>query len=239
MKRIFLCIFLLVMAAVPGRSDGPVNSWFDGLDTTSFLLIDKQKLTLSLVGPGGQVERTFGIACAINPGNKLRKKDHRTPEGRFPINQILESGYLSHDFRDGKGPIRGAYGPWFLRLDVPGFIDIGIHGTHLPESIGTRSTEGCIRMRNADIVDLKELVAVGMPVVILPDTLSLPVDAFLSRLAGTDAAIEPPEETDYPTLTPMSSPEKKRRYGALPWALLALLTVAASLILIKKRHADL
>ena len=239
MKRIFFCLFWMLTAVVPGRSDGIYDTWFEGLDTTTFLLVDKQKLTLSLVGPGGQVERMFGIACAVNPGNKLKKKDHRTPEGRFPINQILESGYLSHDFRDGKGPIPGAYGPWFLRLDVPGFIDIGIHGTHLPESIGTRSTEGCIRMRNSDIVDLKELVAVGMPVVILPDTLSLPVDAFLSRLAGTDAAIEAPEETDYQTLTPMSTPEKKRSYGALPWAFLALLTVAASLILIKKRHADL
>jgi len=238
MKRIFLCIFLLVMAAVPGRSDGPVNSWFDGLDTTSFLLIDKQKLLLSLIGPGGQVERSYGIACAMYPGNKVRKKDHRTPEGRFPINQILNSSYLSHDFRDGKGPVPGAYGPWFLRLDVPGFIDIGIHGTHLPESIGSRSTEGCIRMRNEDILDLKERVAVGMPVVILPDTLSLPVDALLSQLTRPDAPATPEDIDSLPPAT-VGHPDTKNRPGALPWVILGLLATAASLILIKKRHANI
>ena len=65
--------------------------------------------------------------------------------------------------------MRNAYGPWFLRLDVPGFNDIGIHGTHLPESIGSRATEGCIRLTNDDITDLKGRVKVGTVVTILPD----------------------------------------------------------------------
>ncbi|MBR0029939.1 MAG: L,D-transpeptidase, partial [Bacteroidales bacterium] len=93
----------------------------------------------------------------------------KTPEGTFRINQILNARGLSHDFGDGRGPVRNAYGPWFLRLDVPGYRDIGIHGTHLPESIGTRATEGCIRLTNEDIADLKSRVHLGMNVTILPD----------------------------------------------------------------------
>ena len=69
--------------------------------------------------------------------------------------------------------MKGAYGPWFLRLDVPGRRDIGIHGTHLPESIGTRATEGCIRLANEDIKDLKERIKVGTVVTILPDTVEV------------------------------------------------------------------
>lgn len=167
MRSLFL--FFLLTLATPEREIP--NAWFAGLDTTSFLLVDKQKMTLSLVRPGGVVERRWGIACGKNYGDKTRKGDNRTPEGRFHINQLLKATGLSHDFGDGKGPIPNAYGPWFFRLDVPGFITIGIHGTPFPESIGSRSTEGCVRMRNEDILELKKYVAVGMPVVILPDVL--------------------------------------------------------------------
>lgn len=176
MKKTFLSLYLILGLGLSllaqGRSDErDVASWFDGLDTTSFLLVDKQKLTLSLVRPGGQVENSWGIACGVNYGNKTKKGDHKTPEGRFPINQLLNAKGLSHDFGDGKGPIPDAYGPWFFRLKVPGFITIGIHGTPFPESIGSRATEGCVRMRNEDILELKKHVSVGMPVVILPDEL--------------------------------------------------------------------
>lgn len=102
-------------------------------------------------------------------GNKQRKGDHKTPEGNFKICQICDSHAWSHDFKDGKGVVKHAYGPWFLRLSVPGFHDIGIHGTHRPESIGTRATEGCIRLKNEDIADLKSRIRVGTPVIILPD----------------------------------------------------------------------
>lgn len=151
------------------RSQEYVSYWFTNPDRKPFIIIDKNSLTLLLIGSDGTIVRSYGIACAVNLGNKEIRGDHKTPEGRFPINQILNSADLSYDFKDGKGPIAGAYGPWFLRLDVPGFYDIGIHGTHLPSSIGSRCTEGCIRMKNEDIEELKDLVRVGMPVIILPD----------------------------------------------------------------------
>lgn len=153
----FLLIFLTLLLAGGQAEHAPL------------LVVSKQNLTLSLIGNDGAVLKTYPIACAINKGNKLRKGDHKTPEGRFKVNQILDGTYMTHDFGDGKGPIRGAYGPWFFRLNVPGFTQIGIHGTHLPETIGTRSTEGCIRMRNEDILELKEIITIGMTVIILPD----------------------------------------------------------------------
>ena len=51
---------------------------------------------------------------------------------------------------------------------TPGHKGIGIHGTHKPESIGTRDTEGCIRLHNDDLRQLVGHVRVGMTVVILP-----------------------------------------------------------------------
>ena len=37
----------------------------------------------------------------------------------------------------------------------------GIHGTNNPRSIGRRASHGCIRMRNADVEQLYEMVATG------------------------------------------------------------------------------
>ena len=40
----------------------------------------------------------------------------------------------------------------------------GIHGTNRPRSIGRRASHGCVRLRNADIEALFDMVAVGDPV---------------------------------------------------------------------------
>lgn len=115
---------------------------------------------------GETLERTFAIAVGANQGQKERVGDHRTPTGNFSVQQIQNSSSWTHDFRDGAGQVAGAYGPWFIRLKTPGWSGIGIHGTHAPESIGSRATEGCIRVRNEELVELKEKVFVGMKVVI-------------------------------------------------------------------------
>lgn len=96
----------------------------------------------------------------------------KTPEGTFTIRSIEDSQKWGHDFKDGKGYIRGAYGPWFMRLSYGS--GIGIHGTHDPLSMGKRATEGCIRLRNEDLRKLREMVKVGTKVHILPDPFSTP-----------------------------------------------------------------
>jgi L,D-transpeptidase YbiS len=45
---------------------------------------------------------------------------------------------------------------------------IYIHGTNHEESIGMPASHGCVRMRNADLVELFDRVAVGMLVEIRP-----------------------------------------------------------------------
>jgi lipoprotein-anchoring transpeptidase ErfK/SrfK len=41
-----------------------------------------------------------------------------------------------------------------------------IHGTNLPQSVGTAASYGCFRMHNADIIDLYARVRIGTPVVV-------------------------------------------------------------------------
>jgi lipoprotein-anchoring transpeptidase ErfK/SrfK len=44
-----------------------------------------------------------------------------------------------------------------------------IHGTNAPSTIGQHVSSGCIRMLNADVIDLYQRVKVGTKVVVLPD----------------------------------------------------------------------
>ena len=133
------------------------------------IFVSKKDLMLSVVSESNDTLFRCPIACGENLGNKTRTGDRKTPEGTFKITKMYDATSWKHDFGDGQGMRLGAYGPLFFRLNVPGFNDIGIHGTIFPESIGTRSSEGCVRLRNEDIVRLYRYCYIGMPVIIGKD----------------------------------------------------------------------
>jgi lipoprotein-anchoring transpeptidase ErfK/SrfK len=95
---------------------------------------------------------------------------------------LYQDGHLSASFpvAVGKGQTPTPVGNWhiinkkiltdnsvfgsrWLGLNHPGY---GIHGTNQPDSIGTAVSHGCIRMYNADVEQLFQLVSVGTPVII-------------------------------------------------------------------------
>jgi lipoprotein-anchoring transpeptidase ErfK/SrfK len=131
----------------------------------TLIVVDKSDFTME-VFRNGKTMGQYGIAVGKNTGDKRNVGDMRTPEGEFPIVQIQNSSKWTHDFNDGKGNTKGAYGPYFIRLGTPGWTGIGIHGTHAPDSIGTNVTEGCIRLNNDDVQTLRKMVKVGDRVVI-------------------------------------------------------------------------
>lgn len=171
MKKMVL-LLLILFPVLSARAQAPFAKYLSQVDSAPFIVVDKPSLTLTLVDASGYPIKQYGCALARNFGPKQVRGDNKTPEGAFKINELLNARGLSHDFGDGKGPVRDAYGPWFLRLDVPGFRDIGIHGSPFPESIGTRATEGCVRLRNEDITDLKKRVKLGTWVIITPEAVS-------------------------------------------------------------------
>lgn len=126
--------------------------------------ISKGDCTLSLYR-GSELVKNYSVAVGRNPGNKRRIGDNRTPVGQFRVQSIENSQNWKHDFGDGNGVIKGAYGPWFIRLDT-GWKGIGIHGTHDPDSRGSMATEGCIRMSNEEIQELRRYAYRNMRVII-------------------------------------------------------------------------
>lgn len=138
------------------------------VQNANIILISKQEMRLRLIDYKGEEVFFAPVAMGKKAGNKRKAGDMRTPEGVFQVSDIQRATDWKHDFGDGKGEIDGAYGDFFIRLQIPGHRGIGIHGTHLPESIGTRASEGCIRMNNEDLKRLISLICPPLTVVITP-----------------------------------------------------------------------
>jgi len=88
----------------------------------------------------------------------------RTPEGSFVINAKQKHPTW---YNEGKaipyGSKENVLGTRWMALKPVGGTDqhlrgYGIHGTWLPETIGTKSSNGCIRMKNDDVNELFSIV---------------------------------------------------------------------------------
>lgn len=86
-----------------------------------------------------------------------------TPEGTFPlVVKIVNPGWKNIPGGDPSNPL----GTRWLGLEVKGDRGrtYGIHGTNQPESIGSNSSSGCVRMHNKDVEKLFNIVYEGTPV---------------------------------------------------------------------------
>ena len=129
------------------------------------------------VHPLGAGRKTFPVATGENAGRKRKAGDAKTPEGTFTVTWIQNTRGVLYDYHDGHGQVE-AYGPWFIHLET-GFKAIGIHGTcpHRDDRIGTRDSKGCIRLHNADLLEILPYIEKGTRVVIIPG----PEDALVDR----------------------------------------------------------
>ena len=123
------------------------------------IIISKESLTLKLYDRDNRLICRFPVSLGRHYGDKQELGDRKTPEGDFSIVQIQRASHWMYN--DGKESIKGYYGNWFIRLNTK-YSGIGIHGTHEPESIGERSTEGSIRLDNYHLDSLRTMVDVGM-----------------------------------------------------------------------------
>ena len=103
----------------------------------------------------------------IAAGAKEKDGNSHTPKGRFTI---IEKGkdplYYDVNGKFVAGPYKtdknNVYGTRFIRLDkVISGRNIGIHGTNEPDLIGSFSSHACVRLSNADVEAIFDLVEVG------------------------------------------------------------------------------
>jgi lipoprotein-anchoring transpeptidase ErfK/SrfK len=105
------------------------------------------------------------------------------PDWTPPQEMIARQPYLPRWMAGGKGNPLGA------RAIYLGSTVYRIHGTNAPQTIGTKVSSGCIRMINADVIDLYRRVTVGTKIIVLPNhgdfaRSAAPVRRLAPRTAG-------------------------------------------------------
>jgi lipoprotein-anchoring transpeptidase ErfK/SrfK len=129
------------------------------------IVIDTPNTYLYLVLGGGKAMR-YGIGVGREgftwSGVETISRVAEWPDWYPPAEMIARQPYLPRFVAGGPGNPLGA------RALYLGHSQYRIHGTNDPSTIGHRVSSGCIRLTNADIVDLFGRVAVGTRVVVLP-----------------------------------------------------------------------
>jgi hypothetical protein len=143
------------LATLPnGRTGWVPRSALGGYGTVdTHLVVDLERLTATLLERGRVV-----FSARVGVG----RPQWPTPRGRFYVRNEL-TRYASPMY----GPLAfGTSARSATLTDWPGGGYIGIHGTDQPQLIPGRISHGCIRLRNADILELARRMPVGTPITI-------------------------------------------------------------------------
>lgn len=141
------------------------------------ILVQKSSYTLFLKYNGRLIK---SYPCVFGPdpiGDKRRQGDNRTPEGNFTIIDIREHfiwGYfLEIDYPNHHSWDKHNKAKFYREIpdtsDIGG--DIGLHGVvdGWESYIDTKNnwTEGCVSLKNIDVIELANHIAIGTPIKIV------------------------------------------------------------------------
>jgi lipoprotein-anchoring transpeptidase ErfK/SrfK len=116
-----------------------------------------------LLFAGDSLVRRYTVAVGNDSIGKA------TPSGRYKIvNKIKDPPMLWHDGTYiPPGDWRNSYGSRWMSLGdakTGRYDGYGMHGTNAPHSVGLIISAGCIRMYDADVIELFDVVRIDTPV---------------------------------------------------------------------------
>ncbi|MFH1771705.1 MAG: L,D-transpeptidase family protein [Candidatus Omnitrophota bacterium] len=119
------------------------------------IAIDKSQ-NLLFLKKGEEIFKTYTVATG---------KDNVTPVGNFKIiNKLYDPTWFKAGAVIPPDSPDNVLGSRWMGFDIKGY---GIHGTTEPESIGTHSTLGCVRMINEEAEEVFDIVPIGTEVAIV------------------------------------------------------------------------
>jgi lipoprotein-anchoring transpeptidase ErfK/SrfK len=128
------------------------------------IVVDTSETFLYFILGDGRALR-YGIGVGRDgfgwSGEQTVTRKAEWPDWTPPQEMIERQPYLPRWMAGGEGNPLGA------RALYLGSTVYRIHGTNAPETIGQRVSSGCIRMLNADVIDLYSRVGVGTRIVVL------------------------------------------------------------------------
>ena len=150
---------------------------YDTTEPPGTIVVDVDQRFLYLVLPEGEAMR-YGIGVGRQgfewSGTAIVRRKAKWPRW-IPPKEMVARDPLAAKWADGMpgGPDNplGARALYLFQGEVDTLFRI--HGTSQPDSIGKAVSSGCIRLLNADIIDLFERVPLGTRVVVLPSLSTL------------------------------------------------------------------
>ncbi|WP_281629860.1 L,D-transpeptidase family protein [Vibrio sp. St2] len=130
--------------------------------------VDKSKRRMYLID-NGQVVKEFRIALGKHPkGHKTQEGDHRTPEGRYYLDFVIDKSEFYRSIHISYPNPRDIAYAAKLHVDPGG--NIKIHGLRNGEKRPAKFvqsfdwTNGCIAITNEEMDELLTLVKTGTPI---------------------------------------------------------------------------
>jgi lipoprotein-anchoring transpeptidase ErfK/SrfK len=150
--------------AVQARLRRQVVSYHTQAAAGTIVIDTAQTFLYYVLGDGTAIR--YGIGVGRDgfawAGTEVVTRKAEWPDWTPPQEMIARQPYLPRWMAGGEGNPLGA------RAIYLGRTVYRIHGTNMPETIGHKVSSGCIRMLNADVIDLYSRVNVGTQILVLP-----------------------------------------------------------------------
>jgi lipoprotein-anchoring transpeptidase ErfK/SrfK len=145
----------LVLLTLAGGVAAPVEARAEAPARDEVRLVVDLSERMLYVMRGDEVVRDYQVAVG--------KPEHPTPTGDFKIRRLVwnprwvppESKWAKGKRARAPGDPRNPMGRVKIFFSDP---DYYIHGTRDVDSLGQAESHGCVRMRNADVIDLAKVV---------------------------------------------------------------------------------
>ena len=166
----------VLLTARPNHTTG----WIKADDVTIAATEFRMELDLSTY----HLKVFKGAEVFIETDVVIGKDATPTPLGRFFVTEKIKNSTDT-----------GVYGAWILPtngysevLDTfdGGLPQVAFHGTNQPELVGTKASNGCVRIPNETVIKIAEAIPAGTPIDIFPTT----PDSWSAKSTGSSSSIK-------------------------------------------------
>ena len=142
----------------PGKVRLPKGTWS--------ILVDKSMFRMWILYEGCPFKGytiTIGASAKETPVAKFVMGGKNPNPAWWPPPDVKIQGKAPVPYGDPQNPL----GKWWISLEHDIHHGIGIHGTNDPGSIGSKASNGCVRMLNEEVVEVAALAFKGMVVTVV------------------------------------------------------------------------
>jgi lipoprotein-anchoring transpeptidase ErfK/SrfK len=162
-----IAIATLAFSAAGAAEAREVVGMRDGrFDPGTIVIRTGERKLYYVVSPGEAIRYTIAVGKAGKQWRGVKYVEELQVDPAWsPPAEVKRDNPRLPDVIPGGSP-RNPMGARVIGLGPTG--QYAIHGTNMPNTIGTAASYGCFRMHNQDVIDLYARVRMGTPVVVLP-----------------------------------------------------------------------